>query len=280
VRSGTALLVLAAAVACGGAGPADEAAATAPTTSTPATVAGAAGDDLHLVAIGDSIPYNSPQDCPGCTGFVDRYAAAIQQATGRHVVVSNLSQHTGLTLRDLLAELERFRGDLTAADAIVVGIAHNSIELAEDRPCGAVPPMQGVPDWSAMTEQCAQTSAEQARPLYDQLYASVADMRAGRPTVLRTINRYNDWIGYPEIPFTPEQDAITALFIGRWNAVLCETAVAHGFGCADVSTAFNGPDGLRPSGDLLAEDYTHPSDKGNEVIAATLADLGFSPLAG
>ena len=31
---------------------------------------------------GDSIPYNSPDDCPGCTGFVDQYAKAVQKATG------------------------------------------------------------------------------------------------------------------------------------------------------------------------------------------------------
>ena len=30
---------------------------------------------------------------------------------------------------------------------------------------------------------------------------------------------------------------------------------------------------------LLADDYTHPSDKGNEVIARVLADLGYAPLA-
>ena len=32
-----------------------------------------------LVAVGDSVPYNSPDDCSGCTGFVDRYATAITQ---------------------------------------------------------------------------------------------------------------------------------------------------------------------------------------------------------
>jgi len=61
--------------------------------------------------------------------------------------------------------------------------------------------------------------------------------------------------------------------------MICVSARAHGFGCADLSRAFNGPDGLRPSGKLLAYDYIHPSDQGNEVIARVLADLGYSPLA-
>jgi hypothetical protein len=29
----------------------------------------------------------------------------------------------------------------------------------------------------------------------------------------------------------------------------------------------------------LADDYTHPSDKGNATIARVLADLGYAPLA-
>lgn len=60
--------------------------------------------------------------------------------------------------------------------------------------------------------------------------------------------------------------------------MLCSAAEGNGFGCADIYQAFNGSDGLKPAGDLLAEDYTHPSDRGNEVIAEVLASLGFAPL--
>ena len=59
-----------------------------------------------LVAVGDSIPYNSPNDCPGCIGFVDRYAEAITAATGHAVTVQNLSEHNSLQIDDLLRELE------------------------------------------------------------------------------------------------------------------------------------------------------------------------------
>ena len=50
---------------------------------------------LSLVAIGDSIPYNSADDCPGCTGFVDRYADAVAEATGKTVETTNLSSTPG-----------------------------------------------------------------------------------------------------------------------------------------------------------------------------------------
>jgi len=45
-----------------------------------------------------------------------------------------------------------------------------------------------------------------------------------------------------------------------------------------VGGAFNGADGREASGDLLAPDYLHPSDKGYERIAETLVELGFAPL--
>jgi hypothetical protein len=61
---------------------------------------------LSLVVIGDSIPYNDPFDCPGCTGFVDHYADALAKATGLEVTTSNLSQHNSLSLPMLMDELE------------------------------------------------------------------------------------------------------------------------------------------------------------------------------
>jgi hypothetical protein len=60
--------------------------------------------------------------------------------------------------------------------------------------------------------------------------------------------------------------------------MICETATANGFACGDVSRAFNGENGRRASGDLLAADYIHPSDEGHERIAAVLVELGFAPL--
>jgi lysophospholipase L1-like esterase len=227
---------------------------------------------------GTPSPTTAPKDCPGCTGFVDRYAKAVQTATGRPVEVQNLSEHTGLTLPGLLDELDQFRDQLTAADVIVVGIAHNSNELASDQPCGK-PFKNDQPDWSAMDRQCAIRSAQRFRPMYDQLYSQIASWRQGKPTILRTINRYNDYIGSQDPHFTPAQERLTAVFVAPWSTMICKSAKANRFGCADLSKAFNGPDGMRPSGDLLVDDYTHPSDKGNEAIARVLADLGYAPLA-
>jgi lysophospholipase L1-like esterase len=264
-----ALLILATALAGGS----RESAAATP-SSTKAATSGSVR--LHLVAIGDSIPYNSPADCPGCTGFVDRYARAVAKKTGRRVTVQNLSEHNNLTLPRLLAELNSFKSSLAAANIIIVGIAHNTIELNADRPCGA-PLENDLPQWAVMDLACATQSAKKARRLYDRLYARIAAWRKGKPTILRTINRYNDWIGDPQL--TPSQERVTAMFIAQWNGQLCQSARAHRFGCANISRAFNGANGLKPSGDLLGADHTHPSQKGNALIARTLIGLGFAPLA-
>lgn len=273
VSLGAVLTVSAAFVGCGGSEPAAETSSPAP----PAATGGAR--ELRLVAIGDSIPYNSPEDCPGCTGFVERYAKAVERATGQPVAVENLSEHNKLTLPRLLEELDSFDAKLAAADIIVVGIAHNTIQLNADRPCGAPRGNGDLPRWAAMDRACAVRSARQARPLYDRLYSQIASLREGKPTILRTINRYDDLIGWTYADLTPSQERLSSMFVAKWNAELCASAQANGFECADISRAFNGVNGLKPSGDLLANDYTHPSQRGNAVITRVLVGLGFAPLA-
>ena len=51
--------------------------ATSAPTDAPApvatpTVVASARPEIMLVAVGDSISFNKREDCPGCTGFVDR----------------------------------------------------------------------------------------------------------------------------------------------------------------------------------------------------------------
>src|SRR4051812_23578492 len=89
---GVAALALAT-VSCSSSGGADSAASSQSASS--ARSSESSGATLSLVAIGDSVAYNSSDDCPGCTGFVERYAEALATATGKDVTTSNLSQHNG-----------------------------------------------------------------------------------------------------------------------------------------------------------------------------------------
>jgi lysophospholipase L1-like esterase len=210
---------------------------------------------------------------------VDQYAKAVEKATGKHVTVQNLSQHTGLTLPELLyLELGSFKQQLSAADVILVGIAHNSFELNADAPCGR-PAINNTPVWSVVNARCATKSAAKYQPMYQKLYAQIAAWRDGKPTILRTINRYNDWIGFADAHLTHAQDLKTKTMLDAWDKMLCSTATANGFACADIYHAFNGPAGTKPAAGLLGPDYTHPSQRGNNTIASVLEALGYAPLA-
>lgn len=252
--------------------------ACAPQVAPPTAVPTSAS--WSLVVVGDSIPYNSPEDCPGCKSFADRYAEAVTAATGHPVEVRNLSLHNGLQIDGLLEILktDSLRRDALAnADIIIVGIAHNDAAMnSNDDVCDG--PNGDNPDWSKYSAECAIASAELFRPKFESVYSQIVELRAGKPTVFLTINRYNDWNGWPGHELSPEGIQATKEVIDAWNEMICKAAQQNDFLCADIYPAFNGPDGLKPSGDLVAVDYTHPSDRGNEVIASILVDLGFAPL--
>ncbi|GAA4116517.1 hypothetical protein GCM10022415_13600 [Knoellia locipacati] len=264
-----------------GCGASEEPATSPSPSSTASSTPSPTAPPLSLVAIGDSIPFNSKDDCPNCTAFVYQYGDALAKATGRGVRPNNLSDHTGLTLPRLLDNLDSLSKDLAAADAIIVGIAHNSIELGTDTPCGSAfdPATGALKDWTKVDQACATRSAAASRPGYDALFTKVAAQRVGKPTILIALNKYNDWVGSSTLGLTADQAKRTVLIHDAWSAMICDSAKAHEFSCADIYHAFNGPTGDKPSGDLLADDYTHPSQKGNDEIAKVLVDLGFAPLA-
>ena len=133
-----------------------------------------------------------------------------------------------MTFDRLITSLPDLQGEISGADAIIIGIAHNSFPLNGKAPCGSpVDSATGtIQDWSTVDEVCAARASKKSRPVYDELYSTVAGWRAGKPTIL----------------------------------------------------LFNGADGSKPSADLFADDYTHPSQLGNDEIVRLLTERGFAPL--
>jgi lysophospholipase L1-like esterase len=249
----------------------------APPTGSPVASPGA---DLVLAAFGDSITAVPGDTCPGCTTFVDRYADALEAATGRSVAVRNLARpslRVGALLQDLMAS-STVRDAVASADAVIVGVGSSDApwNLTDDACDGPATAVELVP-WDDYTDECIATEVERFRPAFDAVFERIVELRADQPTIRLTINRYNDWIGFEgEVP--PKAVEVSVDYNVAWNAMICETAEAHAFKCGDVGRAFNGADGRTASGDLLAADYVHPSDKGYERIAAVLAEFGFAPL--
>ena len=108
------------------------------------------------------------------------------------------SRTQNFTLPKLLAELPGWEDKLRQADAIIVGIAHNSIPLNDDEPCGSPfnEATETIEDWSKIDAQCTTAATTKYGPMYDELYSTIAQWRAGKPTILLTLNKYNDWIGF------------------------------------------------------------------------------------
>lgn len=241
-------------------------------------------DGLSLVVVGDSIPFNSPDDCPGCTGFVDQYAAALGSSTGRSVAVHNLSEHTGLQTAGLLSELrdDPVRRDaLAGADVIIVSIGHNDTPWNRaDDPCDGNSEIKVATDFAGYPPGCATASADMLAADWASVFTEIAGLREGRPTVAIALNVYNDWLGWPVDPSwaSPVVVDATSSVIDVWDAGICGAATASGFVCADIYRAFNGPDGTTPAGPLLAGDYTHPSQAGNDLITKVLVDAGQAPV--
>lgn len=139
--------------------------------------------------------------------------------------MQNLSQHTGLTLPQLIEDLDSYEEQLSAADVILIGIAHNSFEPNADAPCGA-PIINDAPDWSVVDAECAAESSAQYQPMYETLYSRVQGWREGKLTIVRTINRYNDWIGFADAGLNPDQELKTKTMLDDWNTMLCSAAEA------------------------------------------------------
>ena len=261
-------------VACGGGS-----GASAP--STPTATAVATPQANHIVAaFGDSLTGERSSLCTGCTPWVDRYAEALASATGETVAVQNTGRPS-LRVEQLalgLLEPSTAAAAATAADAILVAVGTSDApwNITDDACDGQATAVDFV-QWDLYTDECIETEVERFRPTFDAVFRRLAELRAGQPTILRAINRYNDWIGFEGV-VPPKAVEVSVRYNDAWNGMICETAGANGFSCGDVGHAFNGADGRTASGDLLAADYIHPSDKGYERMASVLVELGFAPL--
>ncbi len=253
--------------------------AATPAPPTPADSVAA----LSVVVIGDSIPYNAPEDCPGCTAFVDSYAAALTESTGDIHTVVNRSRHDGARTADILEEVQSGSLDtvLSAADIVIVSAGYN------DQP----PYGQGSCYDSAINLDTAEGAAEAliattAECIAIHTATAGADLagvlegvRATAPDAsILVLAAYNAWTGWPDFEALGAEtagaaSATVAASLDSWRSVVCDESQEVGGDCVDLLTAFNGADGLTPAGDLLAADYTHPSQRGNDLIRDILLQL-------
>ena len=275
--------------ACSSGGPSTEQSGSAQASADATASPSEAAPDFVLVAIGDSIPYNLEDDCPGCTGFVDSYAAALEAELGEPVAVINRSRHDGAQTSDILEQLgeeDRLLEELASADVIILSVGFN-----DQPPFGQT--HEGCPERVAesdsletavqraveTSQECMDSVMEEIRVQYVEVLEAI---RAQAPdAAIAALTSYDSWLGWSALDSLDEPTR-SALYDKerywqqRWRDVMCAQAEALAAVCVDLYSAFNGPDGTDPPTDFVAADYTHPSQEGNDVIRDLLIEANLT----
>lgn len=261
--------------------PSQPIAAGSPSPTTRATVAPAmpspsatiAGPHLTYVALGDSLLYALYGDCDGCTSAAVIYGKQIGTDLGMPVEVHNLTMHNGLNSAGLLVYLkngarigrdgEDVLAAVAAADIVSVTIGFNDITYSD---------RDNLP--SLMTDY---------ESTLDGILGRIVELRAGKPTMIRVTQIYNN--GIADKPENDPDGPGTGLhgwkqIVEAQNKVICRVAAKYKAGCVDIYHPYNGKDGTTSPAakGYLGADGTHPSQLGQEVIAAALAKSGYAPL--
>jgi len=267
--------------------------AAAPSVPAPSPSPSEATNALHLVVIGDSIPFGD-HFCPGCTAFPAQYAKDLETRLGRPVVLQNRSRDDGAQMDDIEVQVKGsgpLRAELEAADVVLVSVGFNNAfpDPATWHDCkgdigGSV---ESYVDWALSDgSACLKPGLATYAKQYDRIFSMLTDLRKGKPTVFGVINVHDGNLngsdftdaGMPAAKLA----AINAWMVGvydRWNAMECDRGKAHGFACVDVYHAFNGPKGDQPSGTVNTIDGAHPSQAGNDLIAGLLSKLDISAIS-
>lgn len=268
--------------ACATSGPSEAGEAS---SEPPASAGASAAASVVLVAMGDSIPVNLDADCPGCIGFVRSYGEELSEELGESVEVLNRSRHDGARTIDIAEQVESDQAlldELATADVILLSVGFNDQPPFGDEHEGCPTPVGET----ASAQEAIAAAAETSEACIDMVVPVIREQVAGVFEKLReaapeaaigVLTPYDSWRGWTEVeaadPAT--RDALYAAetyWFEQWNAALCEEAVAADATCVDVYHAFNGPDGTDPPAAFVADDYTHPSQEGNDVIRDLLVE--------
>ncbi len=250
------------------------------TASSPSAGAGASTPSgpgaWSLVAIGDSSSTGSGD--PTGLGWVGAYANAIKNGTGHDVTVTNLARN-GSSSANWVAAVKNeaaVRSQLEQADIIAIGLGGSELNAGDD----------AFASGSCKDVACYDAPLETWKTNLDDIAIEVAGIRDGKPTVIRAITLMNALTGAEDVipPFLASVATKVGVYQAHgFNKATCDILEAHGGACADLLTAFNGPDG---TGDAYATglmnkaDCCYPSSKGQALIGQLLYQTGLAPLSG
>jgi lysophospholipase L1-like esterase len=261
-------------------------------TAAPTTATDVAEDGVvNLVVIGDSL-INPTDVCPGCTGFVEQYAGYIQETLGVPVDHGTVPAFVVPDALQIVSSDDEARAHIADAEVIVVQVGFNNALPDPDTGIGCGGSLgtttDEVIDWILSTKpDCLTEGVATYGDLYGQILATIKQLRDGQPTVFILTNTIDGNIdpSFPDGLLAIAGDRVDEVLAWalasyeRWNAMLADQAAAAGFELVDLWHEFNGSDGTTPPGQLSV-DAAHPSQEGNDLIAAKLAEIDLAVLAG
>lgn len=256
-----------------------------PSQTPPLTASADPAQANTILVLGDSIPYNSPDYCPGCTSFPDALAELLTEAGDEAFVADNRSRYDGARTSDILDEVKSGSLDepLAAATIVIVSAGYNDQPpyATDGAPCFSGPidsDDDAIAGVVATTSECIGTQTATVR---EQLAAVLEESRAKAPeATILALTSYDSWLGWEPLNAQPPEvraqaEATIRESLDAWRTAVCEEAANVEGACVDLLEGFNGADGMTPAGALLAGDYTHPSQEGNDRIAElVVAALG------
>lgn len=222
----------------------------------------------NYVALGDSLAAGTGASYEG---YVDRYAAYLEDDTGAQVSVTNLGRN-GQTSPELLHSLRNdpsWRRAVGEADVLTVNIGLNDLGRAaqeyENGTCG------GADD-----QDCLREAVDAVEGNWDAIIAELLSLRSTSDTIIRAAGLgYTPYLlGAEEAPEGgPTADELNdfrvfELYLDRVNRHIATTLSYNGIPYAEV----------RLDKAHISQDGVHPNDEGYEVIAERLRELGYSPL--
>jgi lysophospholipase L1-like esterase len=263
-------------------------------TQSMVAFATAPADPLSILVLGDSIAVPEV-GCGACIGFDKQYAAYLETRTGRAIDLRNEAVPGDRieSLKSLLDTNTTVQAEIAKADIVVVSIGYNNGPPWDpDDPCHVqevATDADLIPAILAMRPECITDTIDKYRGELDAVYGRIEALAAGRSQVRVTFGVFDNIRDNPgrdgTLPQVSPEDMQPALelfesIFDRWNDMDCEVATAHGFVCADLRHAFNGPDGDRSVGPYTAPDWVHPNAAGQAVMAKLLERVDVSAVTG
>jgi lysophospholipase L1-like esterase len=216
---------------------------------------------IRYVALGDSIAVGTG----ATTSYVAEYAAWLEAETGSTVTVTNRAAN-GWTTADILRAV---RTDTTLreamADAHLITLNAGGNDLLQALATVRTGRCGGDDD-----EACLRAAVDQLRSTWDELLREIVAVTDGDVAGVRVIDIYRPAF----LELLGREQATLQGYLDAVNDHLVESATEAGIAVGRVHDAFvEGPVAPGETA-LVARDLVHPSDRGHEVIADELAELG------